>query len=549
MTSHYKFVFLIIDSDNEPCYEFNRKILRSCLNYLPDVRPLFVRARINQTDPICLEGDTLFWKGTESYIPGILEKTLAAMDYCLTHVSFDFLIRTNLSSFWNIRPLLALFPALPRSLYVSAIIGRYTEDKAVGTPYYNTPFPSGSGTIFSRDVIQQCVNNQTSFIRDLPDDVAIGQFLTTQSIPIQPGQRHDYIYNTHTVSESDVSTLVATTSHYHYRVKGYDRQYDNRIFEYLYNATHKPYPSTLVTFYFNLTTLPDATDAVRPQSFYMEKGRVTLKLKTPMVIFCDESTYPLLKAMRDEEVADQSLTQYIVKSLIDYDFYKDNYPIIRKNREGVACYVNDRNTSSYYITSMFKILGLQIAHERNYFKTPFYTWVDFGGSHVMRSFESGTLAILANPRPKVSLCYIHYRSHEELEYRMNNRIQGGYCGIAAGSITVEADYVSRFYQGCMSIFQEMLTKGIGHGEEQVLTFFYDRFPELCTIYYGDYYSILTNYHAPIQDYPSIRHFFINESSNKGRRDLARTCAQEVLKAVEAGQLSLDQGEIASLRSV
>ena len=59
------------------------------------------------------------------------------------------------------------------------------------------------------------------------------------------------------------------------------------------------YKSTIVTFYFNIKELKDSTDEVRPQSFYMEKGRDTLKLHYPMVIFCDEDNYKEIKKIRD----------------------------------------------------------------------------------------------------------------------------------------------------------------------------------------------------------------------------------------------------------
>ena len=47
--------------------------------------------------------------------------------------------------------------------------------------------------------------------------------------------------------------------------------------------------------FFNLKNLKDASVQTRPQEFYIENGRETLKLKYPMVIFCDESTYEFLK--------------------------------------------------------------------------------------------------------------------------------------------------------------------------------------------------------------------------------------------------------------
>ena len=87
----------------------------------------------------------------------------------------------------------------------------------------------------------------------------------------------------------------------------------------MYNMSCNLYKSTIVTFYFNLKNMRDATPSVRPQEFYMEKGRATLKLAYPMVIFCDEKTYGFIKEIRDQEVSDKTLTKYVVKNLIDYE--------------------------------------------------------------------------------------------------------------------------------------------------------------------------------------------------------------------------------------
>jgi hypothetical protein len=107
--------------------------------------------------------------------------------------------------------------------------------------------------------------------------------------------------------------------------------------------------------------------------------------------------------------------------------------------------------------------------------------------------------------------------------------RGGHCGVGATCFTVERDYVRRFYSGCMSIFHELLLHGLGHHEEQIMAYFYHRYPDLCTIYYGDYYSIVTNYHGVKEDISSIRHFFINEARTKGRPDLAREASLSLEK--------------------
>jgi len=82
-----------------------------------------------------------------------------------------------------------------------------------------------------------------------------------------------------------------------------------------------------------------------------------------------------------------------------------------------------------------------------------------------------------------------------------------------------------------------------------MAYFYHRYPELCTLYYGDYYSILSNYHVVRDDYASIKRYFIMESLVKGRRDLASGAAKAVLSSVENGNISLPQNEIEFLKSL
>ena len=296
--------------------------------------------------------------------------------------------------------------------------------------------------------------------------------------------------------------------------------------------------TTIVTMYFNLRDLKDTTDEVRPKSFYMDKGRATLSLNAPMIIFCDDTCYEDIKTIRDEHVKD--MTTYIIKPITEYDFYKYSFPIIRKNREGDEMYINNRNTSSYFILCMFKIVGLFLAKQMDPYKTPFYAWIDFGGSHVMRSFNEYAYKMIENPNPKISLCYIHYRDYE---LSIKEKFCRGVCGIGATAFTVESEYIDTFYCGTMSIFYEILSHKMGHADEQVLTYFYQKYPELCTIYNGDYYSILQNYHYVREDYNCIKYNFILEAMRKGRSDIAHTAALKVLDSVKVGAITLCEEEM------
>jgi len=301
--------------------------------------------------------------------------------------------------------------------------------------------------------------------------------------------------------------------------------------------------TTIVTMYFNLKSLDDSTQEVRPKSFYLDKGLVTLSLEAPMIIFCDETCVEDIKAIRANRP-----TVYHVKLFTDYSFYADNWPIIRQNREASKMYTNSRNTSSYALLSLFKVYAIYLASMNNPFKSTHFLWMDFGGSHVMRGVATHTEAILKTPHPKIALCYIHYRSSAEIK-PPSKFYTGGQCGVAAGCFSVEATYASKMYAGCMSIFYQMIHDGAFHAEEQIFTYFYDKYPTLCTLYYGDYYSLVTNYTGVREDFPSIKKFFIIETINKGRKDLAKTCALNVLQSLEQKMIKLSNADIIFLKSV
>jgi hypothetical protein len=294
--------------------------------------------------------------------------------------------------------------------------------------------------------------------------------------------------------------------------------------------------TTIVTMYFNIKNLPDATESVRPKSFYMEKGRPTLTLNYPMIIFCDDTCYEDIKAIRGDRP-----THYIVKSLLDYDFYRDNFPIVRKNREGNPKYVGNRVTASYCILTVMKLYSIYMAKQVSPFESTHYAWVDFGGSHILRNFEEYAPKMLDAPHPKISFCYIHFRGADELTMT-SEFSNGGYTSIGATCFTVESSYVERFYTGCMSVFYEMLAVRLCHHEEQVLAYFYHRYPHLCSLYYGDYASSLTNYHVVREDYYSIKRYFINEALNKGYSHLAAKCAKDILGSAAAGTIVLPPEE-------
>jgi hypothetical protein len=288
---------------------------------------------------------------------------------------------------------------------------------------------------------------------------------------------------------------------------------------------------TLVSMFFHL-------NQARPKEFYYTHGRAVLTIDAPMVLFCDADTRPGLEAIRGDRP-----TVYVEKPLADYDYYATLLPLVTANRK-VRPSPDPRNTAEYFLVSVFKFYALYFAAQRC--PSSHYMWIDLGCSHVVRGIPDAVLPILQAPRPKVACCSIRYRSRRELYPLSSYFAAEGKCGIAAGIFTVEASYVSRLFALTNSVLYEQIAEGVGHAEEQILVYCYDRHPEWFSLYCGDYYSLATNYHRPVEDLACIQAHFVEPAVADGRHDLARLPRLRLLVLV----LSSDTHPIyASLRDV
>jgi hypothetical protein len=279
--------------------------------------------------------------------------------------------------------------------------------------------------------------------------------------------------------------------------------------------------TTIVTMLFDLKNLKDASPATRPLDFYLERCVSVLRLPYPMLIFCDEITYPYLKTIRDTEVAEEIPSQYVIQRLETYDYYRHSWDIIEQNRKKKGTPLDTRNTSSYFLMGMFKPLALWIAALRQDFGTEYYAWIDIGCAHICRHLNTYVADMVERPHPKIAVCYIHYRSRAELESMEDYMKYGGPCGIASTAYTMPGSHVIPFYTLMFQIFYEKLFRGVGHTDETVMVYAYDRKPELFTLFYGDYGSIFVNYREIREDIATIVCCFIQQAQSKGRLDLAK----------------------------
>jgi len=208
-----KLLVLIIASDNFPGsnlvfpYKQMQEVWRSYMQLDPThVKAYFIRSNPDLSNDFELDGDTLWSKTEESVKPGILNKTLLSMEYFLSQqdeFEFDYVLRTNLSSFYVIPKFFDFLHTLPKNrLYCASGEG----------------FGSGCGYLLSSDVVEMIVKHKHEIYDNIgDDDVVMAQFLFKNGIRLLPAPRNDF----YSLSDWLTYKQQSNFDHFHFRVKNF----------------------------------------------------------------------------------------------------------------------------------------------------------------------------------------------------------------------------------------------------------------------------------------------------------------------------------------
>jgi hypothetical protein len=220
-----KNIILLIISSNDVNVYNDFKILSRLYHkkmkdiYKDNYNYFFVELKDMPND-IEIQEDTIYIKGTESIIPGIFYKTTKAMNYIANNYDFDLLIRTNLSSFWNIP-------------YVFNYFENYSTTNLV-TGVACSNFITGTGIILSKNVVEKI-----SLIEDnshIHDDVLLSNYLNvmyeTQRLP--SNLMYYLVDGENNVFPTDINNIM------YYRIKSqggryYDISAFKKLLEMIYN--------------------------------------------------------------------------------------------------------------------------------------------------------------------------------------------------------------------------------------------------------------------------------------------------------------------------
>jgi len=246
---------------------------------------------------------------------------------------------------------------------------------------------------------------------------------------------------------------------------------------------------TLVTAYFDLTKMEDASAEIKNRDFnyYLNHSSQTLELDYNLVIYCEESSLEKIKEKRSVVSPDKTI--YKVVCFENWWLANERERIL-KNRQNHPSH-DPRNTASYYLFCMSRYFMLLEVIRENNFKSTHFAWINFCISRMGLGIEKLGEALAVN-RDKFSTCYIDYIP-KQLVYNNQEYWKWGRCSMCSGFFTGNEDYMTKFCRLIIKKFYHYLAIGYGHADETLYSPVYFENPEIFSHYYGDYSSMITNY--------------------------------------------------------
>jgi|TARA_B110000114_G_scaffold173451_1_gene201062 hypothetical protein len=141
--------------------------------------------------------DIIYINGEETFMPGILEKTLLAIKY-LNISEYDYFIRSNVSTIIEFNRLISYLEINPIDYYGS---GKLFNLQCSGwngvkdSTLFGTLFASGTSIIFTKKAINDIFANMNLVRMEIIDDVSLGIFVKEYKkdvIPIEIDKNYFY---------------------------------------------------------------------------------------------------------------------------------------------------------------------------------------------------------------------------------------------------------------------------------------------------------------------------------------------------------------------
>lgn len=197
----YNVITIVVSSVLDPWISIeNDGIRKTWLEKKGDNLVLFYYGDV---DTLKVDDDKIFLPHDEGFM-NIGKKTISLMEYIVQNYEFNYIFKTNTSSYIDLNLLNEYVGNKPKENLYSGVIGDYN----------GIQFVSGCGVLLSKDLVKFYIDNKSKVRHDIIEDVAMGLFFTQNNIKPIPGPRFDVNFS----NENNIPNNC-----FHYRCKDYER--------------------------------------------------------------------------------------------------------------------------------------------------------------------------------------------------------------------------------------------------------------------------------------------------------------------------------------
>lgn len=207
-----KILNLILYNDSDD-FNIMQNILRKYL-VTTKIKYYFYCYKENISSDYVIDDDIIFIKGRETYIPGILNKTLEAIKIC-KNIDFDYLIRTNISTVVNFDLLESYLNKTHIDYGSGQILNLQWFDYGCGiydTRYFGSIYAGGTCIVMSKTSIELLISKNNEIDMTVIDDLSIG-----------------ILFNRYHIYPTDMSSIKYNVSNYDSETIFYRNRRNDRI--------------------------------------------------------------------------------------------------------------------------------------------------------------------------------------------------------------------------------------------------------------------------------------------------------------------------------
>lgn len=208
-----KLIILIISCKDEIYSKLEKTISETWASKKHDNTEIYFLHCDENINEVTTSENLILTKCSESW-GNILNKTIQSFDFLYETTDFDYVFRTNLSSYIDVNRLRTFLSE--NNIDYGGVIGN--KD--------GINLASGAGIILSRKIIKKILEHKDELDHNEVDDVAIARLLSSKNIFPRSIDRKDIL----SYHDSDNYEM----NYFHYRCKQHDRNQDSKILSLLH---------------------------------------------------------------------------------------------------------------------------------------------------------------------------------------------------------------------------------------------------------------------------------------------------------------------------